>query len=884
MKKKIASIVLIIAMMLNGMVLAASNSVEVDYYEEALFDITSLGIFIPDDEGGYRTEDKLTRAEFATVILRVMGYDETTTAYTGTFPDVAEDAWYMSAVETVASNGIMVGDDTGYFRPEDYVSYEEAVVTLVRTLGYGKNAETLGGYPYGHLEQARKLDLLEGLDMGEDFLRGDLAVIVYNAIDTPLMVKNYGSADEYFISDGTYRDLLMGERNGGSMYKVNGIVMATPYSYIDFPIAGLENDEVVIGSGTFNVGSTDAAKYLGMEVDAFCRKDAKGKLTLVSVRATENNVVYELKADEVISYDGNFVEYEKENGKTAKINVEGCTTLKNGLPVERPGSSTYDIKNGSVKIIDNDNNKVGDIVLIETYENALVSGVSNNVIRFYDGFTVAGDNLLNVDYDDLELKFEIYDKDGNSAKVEDIKKDSLISVYVDESKTRFRIYISNEMVSGPYSYSVDGYIGIGEEKYPKSDSAVIKANLGEEVEAYLDYKGEIGVIKKTESQAVYGYIIGANTEKLGKGQLRVLVGKKVSFSADVNDENADNVTSTPVLICENEKIDVYEIDNNVNVDGERVSSAEVAANADKYKAVKLTVTPEGVLKKIETLEMKGGHETQSLKYDVYDKIFAGDQFIEPIAINETSKIICLPETVNVVDDYLVRTRIDVAGNKIGYLVQGYDYDELTKTCGLIVVTKGMDSTLINTANEKSSKYSMVLENEEILDEEGDIVHNLVLLEGSQETTYKTVKIKDANSLIRELDKGDLITYIINDSDLIENVMLIHSFGDEEEGSYSDQHPNRDYIEYCGVVNDILRFEIDRLQIKKSAEIMLDIYGASTGIYVPERNTPPVYIYDYSRKGEVKAATLDDITPGDDKVYIVSISGKTPRACVIIRGE
>lgn len=48
------------------------------------------------------------------------------------FPDVADDAWYAEAVNTMAANGILNGYDDGLFHPENYVTTGELCAIIYR--------------------------------------------------------------------------------------------------------------------------------------------------------------------------------------------------------------------------------------------------------------------------------------------------------------------------------------------------------------------------------------------------------------------------------------------------------------------------------------------------------------------------------------------------------------------------------------------------------------------------------------------------------------------------------------------------------------------------------------------------------------------------------
>jgi len=82
----------------------------------------------------------ITRAQFATIICRMFGWDSVSPAG-ASFSDVKPDAWYYTYVETALSNGAFDKDTD--FRPDEPILREEMAVMLVRALGYQGIAASL---------------------------------------------------------------------------------------------------------------------------------------------------------------------------------------------------------------------------------------------------------------------------------------------------------------------------------------------------------------------------------------------------------------------------------------------------------------------------------------------------------------------------------------------------------------------------------------------------------------------------------------------------------------------------------------------------------------------------------------------------------------------
>ena len=96
------------------------------------------GIINGKSADSYAPEDKVTRAEFAALAVRLLNLK---TRGNVTFSDVTSDKWYADAVTTAAAYSIINGDG-GYFRPNNNVKREEAAVMIMRTYrAAGKKTE-----------------------------------------------------------------------------------------------------------------------------------------------------------------------------------------------------------------------------------------------------------------------------------------------------------------------------------------------------------------------------------------------------------------------------------------------------------------------------------------------------------------------------------------------------------------------------------------------------------------------------------------------------------------------------------------------------------------------------------------------------------------------
>ena len=101
-----------------------------------------LGIITGDDDGNFRPDDKITRAEFATLTARAIGLSEI--PYENSYYDVLTDDWYSGWVQTCRTNNLMNGYD-GLFSPQRNITREEIAKTVVSAYNLKSGTQLVGG-------------------------------------------------------------------------------------------------------------------------------------------------------------------------------------------------------------------------------------------------------------------------------------------------------------------------------------------------------------------------------------------------------------------------------------------------------------------------------------------------------------------------------------------------------------------------------------------------------------------------------------------------------------------------------------------------------------------------------------------------------------------
>lgn len=160
--------------------------------------------------GDYRLDDQLSRSEAAALAVRILGKDLhvllNAPLYRNTsFPDVDSTQWYAPYVGYCTTEGIISGDNTGNYKPEEFITEKSFLKIILGVIGYEMNTDYIWEGVY---KKAFEIGLVKDLmyiaktDDNASFKRGDAVNILYNA----LLIKNKVTGKELFynlIDSGT---------------------------------------------------------------------------------------------------------------------------------------------------------------------------------------------------------------------------------------------------------------------------------------------------------------------------------------------------------------------------------------------------------------------------------------------------------------------------------------------------------------------------------------------------------------------------------------------------------------------------------------------------------------------------------------------------------
>lgn len=884
MSKRIINFLLVICLICS----LSSGAFASQSIEDALFEVSSLGIIPENEIEDWKTDAYVTRAEFSEVIIRMVKLSDAKESLGGNiFSDVPEGNKYKASIELAAHLGLMSGVGDGLFNPDGELTVNQAAKVIVTALGYSVVSENSGGWPNGYQKIGAKLGLFDGIASSGSIKKSELTQMIYNALDVNLLkeVISAGGTTYETVKDETLRSSLLEKTQNKAIIEDTGVVLATAYSYIVTEEPKLLNDEVIIDGVTYKIGNSAIADFLGQEVDFYAVEREGEKPEIISARTSKKTTVTQIKGEDFLYISNEEVKFTDDNEKIDEINASGFRFLYNGVPISIEEATKINNINGRVDVIENDGVSIN-CVFIWDYDCFPVSKGNKGLVYFKEGYLLGGKKFLNIDLEDDDKKFVVLDKNGEVISPDDIMEDDILSIYASLGGTRYTVYVSNDTVTGKITQSDEDSFDIEGVKYNKSNGARFDASVGDTVILYLDYMGLAAFAEVSDEKDNYGYIVDVDKKRELSGvTAKIVTAKQVSFSTEEQDNSTDDVENTveiPVLVCENESVNVFKFAKNVKINGEKYENSNVDSILTKDMVISFKTNESGEINAVEFPQFSGGSMSLRSKYSVYDKVFGGSTLFEGFAIDEKTKLISIPTSESPTDeDFMVKTVVNVSGNGAGYLAQGYDYDEETKKCALAVIHKYMDAEEVVSARFGDNDPSIVLKASNFYDDLSESEKlKLVLLQEDGIKEYVINEVKDANKILATLKTGDLISYVLDSNDNLSNAVLIRSLSKVNKG-LTISNAKYGYTEYSGIISDISFNDVQSAGYKLVDTVTLDINGELKKVAVQHRNPVPV-IYRYSVKQEKAVpAALSEAILGEDRIHIVLNSANVPVSCVLI---
>ncbi|WP_130862876.1 S-layer homology domain-containing protein [Bacilliculturomica massiliensis] len=568
--RKVLSFVLVLSLVLGsfGMAFAAETTTPVKKTltdidglacEDAVRVLTSLDVVSGYEDGTYKPEQTVTRAEMASLIIKALGLKQTDAV-----PKFADSKthWAKGYIAYANTLGIISGRSETVFDPDATVTYDEATTMLIKALGYTDEALN-GTYPASFVSRAKVLGILDGIQTGTAGAnRGDVAIMLYQTLDQAI-----GKVDK----DGNFvATVIEWEKNGGN---------ATQAKKYDTMLDRLGAEMYEAKNAYKKTEVDDEAFVITAEEDA-----------LINLTPYRGAVVsaYANSDDEIIAIKEVFTTFVAGTFGDDNFDTDTVFTLADGTEYTMKSDALLDLKEDIIEFLNGDEKTVGTIAKETQYTLAVeLSGKKitdiHSVLKWdiKNGDMVDADDisdiktnnkLLGVSFPednngDIDLDaFELIGVDS----LDKIEKDDVVYVYANDDEEIARVAVGQNTVKGEVTkmnssrskITIDGtqykYASNELKNNRISSDAVLdtKVDTGDEIEIYLDAYGYIYDYDEISGQAD-NYAVVLKTEDKEDN--------KISSSAKIKLFLADGTNK------------VFEVDEDEILDGGIIGSDDKEA-------------------------------------------------------------------------------------------------------------------------------------------------------------------------------------------------------------------------------------------------------------------------------------------------------------------
>jgi len=757
--------------------IASADEVQADVAEDAVIveevaDSTkislmkSLGIFDEEIKG----TDKITRASILGAMLKLKeypgGFDVPSEKL---FEDVEPTHPYASDIAAAKALGIIAGDNTGYYYPDNEVSYEQAVKMLVSVMGYTSVAEINGGYPDGYIKVAGDLKITKGVSGSElsDFTYETLASLIVNALEATVVDRPSVDKNGNFIYETNGKMLL----DRLELIKVQGIVTENGYTTLTSPHA-LKNNDACIGNFDVYDSNNLLNEYLGYNVCAYVDNSETETDGVVYYVYPEKNEVITIATEDITDADFSDTVWTYHEGtKNKKIKMEQYPDfIYNGLACEEYNIKLITEGCGEVTLINNDTDADFDVVVCNSYYDVLVSGVDVEKEEIYDLLAQS----LKLD----ESEYTIIKK-GEKIGIEALSEWDSLMVYDSDFKKNqsggFRvvnILVNDETVYGAISainsddegtsVKIDG-------KTYKVSEYLINSTSGKITPPALGADGNFILNAKN-------VIVGYNVSSLSIAQ------KEFAYLTHAAWEKNEEAAYIKVY-NERDEFVTYKISNkNIKINGssvkpENILNALLEGSGSIYQMVTVQTDEEGNLVSIDTpykgknegtYSLTSGYQCEkgeTLRYKTGTRAFQ-----DKILISADTKVFCVPSDKSDKDGYEI-VDYSIFENDKSYKVEGYTQSENELLAPVLLYETN------DIAYDLSPAYLIFVEEIYTAVDDDDEVSQF--LEGMGRPGEVVLQSKNNIFTQRGIEKGDVIIYSANSKNEVKDVQIFYDYSEKE---------------------------------------------------------------------------------------------------------
>jgi hypothetical protein len=180
----IKKILIVFILTVSVLALQVNAAIDTEFLTSSVNSLVKLQVMRGDENGNLNLDNNVTRAEFTTMVIRMLGYDKAVN--TGNtkmlFTDIAANHWAYNYIKIAVDKGLITGYTDNTVKPNNNVTFTEARAILVRALGYDSTMS--GKWPDNVINKSEEIGLNKFLDLHKDkeLSRGEAAGLIYNSL------------------------------------------------------------------------------------------------------------------------------------------------------------------------------------------------------------------------------------------------------------------------------------------------------------------------------------------------------------------------------------------------------------------------------------------------------------------------------------------------------------------------------------------------------------------------------------------------------------------------------------------------------------------------------------------------------------------------------
>lgn len=666
------------------------------------------------------------------------------------FYDVKSTYPRWAAVRMAAQLGMLRGDGSGFWRPDEAITGYEAVKVLVDACG--AKFLTGGEYPTGYLRTAAKLGITRGIEK--------------SLSDAPITYRNLNVAIYNALHSDIYRETSFDSNGNAEFTQIDGENLLSWAQEIVYDegivtansITGLDSD-VKANANSVNIGrreycraddTTDTDGLLGHNVRIYYSRENDRNM----IRYFEYKTEKEIKVDakDIDGYSGSRLSFWRNGRRTERYIGAKTNIIYNNKRISNYTDDIFDIKKGSMTFIDANNDGADETVIIEDIEIFRIAQFDRdnkliiNSLKSDTNTVYTKHDPKHLDLSEGDVK--VYDIKGNMLETENMSNDAVINVQrtLDtQGEPVIRILFASDTVTGTVTRISSGNkkVEINSTEYPTAYAMdMTDIAVGLEGTFYLTPDGELTDFDKENTSLRFAWILRISAEK----------------------NTLDPIRSVKLYDISNDGFEVYNFADKIKLNGESLKIENALKRAEMYDSaadsyisqmIKYSLNTAGEVKEILTPnaiphEFYCDTTSQYATWRSSSRMFVNSK---PVVYARTYNplYVNIPKTDMTNEDSYFKKTVE---DNTSYSIDGYCKNDVDSAFAEVVFLR-TDST--STGVVSTAQNSAIVKGTERSIQEDDIAYTVTAIDRNGERERMCFD-SDLYDKLDDLEAGDLVRW------------------------------------------------------------------------------------------------------------------------------